>query len=59
VQFRPLTFDDTYEYPTGATVLGFIFTLSSISCVPIAAVYYIATAKGSLKQVSFNALTDK
>ncbi|XP_060591310.1 sodium- and chloride-dependent creatine transporter 1-like [Ruditapes philippinarum] len=50
VQFRPLTFDDTYEYPTGATVLGFIFTLSSISCVPIAAVYYIATAKGSLKQ---------
>ncbi|XP_045167232.2 sodium- and chloride-dependent GABA transporter 1-like [Mercenaria mercenaria] len=50
VKYKPLSFSETYEYPIGATVLGFIFTLSSISCVPISAIYYIATANGSLKQ---------
>lgn len=57
IKYRPLTFSATYEYPTGATVLGFIFTLSSISCVPIVAVHSIFKAKGSLKQRFMKAVT--
>ncbi|XP_053377145.1 sodium- and chloride-dependent creatine transporter 1-like isoform X2 [Mercenaria mercenaria] len=50
LRYKPLTFSETYEYPTGATVFGFILTLSSIACVPITAIYHVVTTTGSLKQ---------
>ncbi|KAK7474555.1 hypothetical protein BaRGS_00034200, partial [Batillaria attramentaria] len=49
VNYTPLTYDK-YEYPPGASVIGWAIALSSILCIPGFALYGIITAKGSLSE---------
>lgn len=38
--YKPLTYNDVYTYPTWALVIGWCMTFSSITWVPLYAVYY-------------------
>lgn len=51
VWYTPLVFNQWYEYPTWANVLGWVLALSSILLVPGFALYMLATSPGTLKQV--------
>lgn len=51
VWYKPLTFNNSYIYPTWANVLGWILALSSILLVPGCALYMLGTGTGSLRQV--------
>jgi len=44
----------TYIYPTYANVIGWMVAGASMCIVPLYALYYILTTKGTLKEVSKN-----
>ncbi|XP_077396249.1 sodium- and chloride-dependent GABA transporter 3-like [Festucalex cinctus] len=50
VDYKPLTFNRWYVYPTWAYVMGWMMALSSILLVPGWALYKLSTAKGTLSQ---------
>ncbi|XP_075998742.1 sodium- and chloride-dependent GABA transporter 2-like [Genypterus blacodes] len=50
VQYQPLVFNRWYVYPTWAYVLGWLFALSSILCVPGCALFKLCTGTGTLSQ---------
>lgn len=50
VDFSTLTYGD-YIYPMEATVIGMFIALSSISMVPIVAVYKVCHLTGPIKEV--------
>ncbi|XP_072926070.1 sodium-dependent noradrenaline transporter isoform X1 [Hemitrygon akajei] len=49
VKFKPLTYDE-YIFPFWANVVGWGIALSSMSLVPIYAIYKIFTVRGTLKE---------
>lgn len=51
IQYRPLTFNRWYVYPTWAYVMGWMMALSSILLVPGWALYKLTTVTGTLSQV--------
>lgn len=51
VDFSTLSYGD-YIYPVEATVLGLFIALSSISMVPIVAIYKVCQLTGPIKEVS-------
>ena len=51
IYFTPLKYGNV-EYPTYAHILGFGMSFASMFWIPSYAVYYIATERGSLKDVS-------
>ena len=54
-QYEPLTIGrsrDIYSYPDWSNTFGWIMAGSSCMCIPVVAIYYLATAKGSLMEVS-------
>ncbi|NP_001161527.1 dopamine transporter-like protein [Saccoglossus kowalevskii] len=47
--YKPLTYDD-YVYPPWANAVGWMLAISSMSCIPIFAVYILITTPGTLKE---------
>ena len=52
VQFSPLTYNKTYEYPAWAQGLGLTMAFSSMVCIPGFFVIKLLVTPGSLKEVS-------
>lgn len=50
VQFTPLTYNSTYEYPGWAQAIGMSFAFSSMVCIPGFFVIKMIITPGSLKQ---------
>ena len=50
VDFKPLKYNEVYEYPTWATALGWCLAMSSILQVPIYAIYAYLTTPGSPRE---------
>ncbi|XP_046744690.1 sodium- and chloride-dependent GABA transporter 1-like [Diprion similis] len=50
VQYKPLKYGSTYEYPLWAEVVGFILSFSSMIWIPAYAVYYVIASPGSFKE---------
>ncbi|XP_024944134.1 sodium- and chloride-dependent GABA transporter 1 isoform X2 [Cephus cinctus] len=50
VQYEPLTYGNTYKYPTWAEILGFTMSFSSMIWIPAYAIYYVVTTPGSIKE---------
>nr|XP_061797462.1 sodium- and chloride-dependent GABA transporter 3-like [Nerophis lumbriciformis] len=50
VDYKPLTFNRRYLFPTWAHVMGWMMALSSILLVPGWALYKLITTKGTLRQ---------
>uniref|UniRef100_UPI00398F8496 sodium-dependent noradrenaline transporter n=1 Tax=Pristiophorus japonicus TaxID=55135 RepID=UPI00398F8496 len=49
VKFKPLTYDD-YVFPNWANLVGWGVAVSSMSLVPIYAIYKLLTVRGTLKE---------
>ena len=47
IDFKPLKYNDYYEYPAWATALGWVLAMSSILQVPIYAIYAYLTTPGT------------
>ena len=45
-----MTFGEDYVYPKWAEIMGLCISFSSMIWVPIYAIYYLITSKGSLKE---------
>lgn len=50
IDFKPLKYNDTYEYPGWATAVGWTMAMSSILQVPIYATYAYLTTPGTPKE---------
>lgn len=50
IDFKPLKYNDVYEFPTWATALGWVLAMSSIMQVPIYAAYALLTTPGTFKE---------
>lgn len=50
IDFKPLKYNDIYEFPTWATALGWTMAMSSILQVPIYAIYAYLTTPGTMKE---------
>ncbi|XP_046486074.1 sodium- and chloride-dependent GABA transporter 1 isoform X2 [Neodiprion pinetum] len=50
VQYKPLKYGSTYEYPLWAEVVGFILSFSSMIWIPAYAVYYVIASPGSFME---------
>lgn len=50
IDFKPLKYNDVYEFPAWATAMGWGLALSSIMQVPIYATYALLTTPGTLKE---------
>ncbi|XP_069046525.1 sodium- and chloride-dependent GABA transporter 2-like isoform X2 [Lepisosteus oculatus] len=50
VKYTPLKFNNTYVYPDWAYVLGWLFVLSSVTCVPLVMLYKLTRTAGALHQ---------
>ncbi|KYN36117.1 Sodium-dependent serotonin transporter [Trachymyrmex septentrionalis] len=50
VQYKPLKYGSSYEYPTWAEVVGVCLSLSSMIWIPGYALYYIISTPGSFKE---------
>lgn len=50
IGFKPLKYNDVYEFPTWATNLGYVLALSSMIQVPLYAIYAMLTTPGTLKE---------
>ncbi|KAL4656139.1 sodium- and chloride-dependent glycine transporter 1 isoform X1 [Arapaima gigas] len=46
IQYKPITYNE-YIYPGWSLVIGFCMALSSVICIPLYALYKIATSDGS------------
>ena len=52
IKWVPVKYGDV-EYPMYAHIIGFGMSLSSMLWIPGYAIYYLATQRGSLRDVSF------
>lgn len=52
VQYKPLKYGSSYEYPTWAEIVGVCLSLSSMIWIPGYALYYIIITPGSFKEVN-------
>ncbi|GFG35869.1 hypothetical protein Cfor_08730, partial [Coptotermes formosanus] len=50
VDYEPITYGKSYNYPRWAEGLGFCMSFASMIWVPAYAIYYVLTAPGSLKE---------
>ncbi|XP_015278380.1 PREDICTED: sodium- and chloride-dependent betaine transporter-like [Gekko japonicus] len=50
IRYKPLKYNNVYEYPTWGIVVGWLMALSSMICIPLYVVYILLKTKGSLKQ---------
>ncbi|XP_012269625.1 sodium- and chloride-dependent GABA transporter 1-like isoform X1 [Athalia rosae] len=50
VQYAPLKYGSTYEYPWWAEIVGFILSFSSMIWIPAYAIYYVVASPGSIKE---------
>ncbi|MEE6505811.1 hypothetical protein FKM82_005658 [Ascaphus truei] len=50
VNYKPLTYNNSYTYPWWGEAIGWCFAMSSMLCVPITFLYKITRAKGTLRQ---------
>ncbi|XP_075552545.1 sodium- and chloride-dependent GABA transporter 1-like isoform X2 [Dermacentor variabilis] len=48
IQYRPPVYAKTYFYPWWGELIGWFMALISVMMIPIYAIYYLITAKGSL-----------
>jgi hypothetical protein len=46
--------DENYVYPFWSNILGWMIAASSCICIPVVAIYYLATAKGTFMEVILN-----
>lgn len=51
VQFTPLKYNNTYEYPWWGHTLGLLLAFASIISVPLWILYSVAKTPGSIPQV--------
>lgn len=52
VQYKPLKYGSSYEYPTWAEIVGVCLSLSSMVWIPGYALYYVIITPGSFKEVN-------
>nr|XP_033190584.1 sodium- and chloride-dependent GABA transporter 1-like [Bombus vancouverensis nearcticus]XP_033190585.1 sodium- and chloride-dependent GABA transporter 1-like [Bombus vancouverensis nearcticus] len=50
VQYKPLRYGNSYEYPTWAEIVGVCLSLSSMIWIPGYALYYVIVTPGSIKE---------
>ncbi|XP_029665225.1 sodium- and chloride-dependent GABA transporter 1-like [Formica exsecta] len=50
VQYKPLKYGSSYEYPTWAEMVGVCLSLSSIIWIPAYALYYVIIMPGTFKE---------
>ncbi|KAE8583142.1 hypothetical protein XENTR_v10020439 [Xenopus tropicalis] len=50
INYKPLTYNNSYTYPWWGEAIGWGFALSSMLCVPVTFLYKITCAKGSLRE---------
>ncbi|XP_011880464.1 PREDICTED: sodium- and chloride-dependent GABA transporter 1-like [Vollenhovia emeryi] len=50
VQYKPLKYGSSYEYPTWAEIVGVCLSLSSMAWIPGYALYYVIITPGSFKE---------
>ncbi|KAG8447809.1 hypothetical protein GDO86_015060 [Hymenochirus boettgeri] len=50
INYKPLTYNNTYTYPWWGEAIGWCFALSSMLCVPVTVLYKFTRAKGSVKE---------
>ncbi|OCT57420.1 hypothetical protein XELAEV_18003554mg [Xenopus laevis] len=50
INYKPLTYNNSYTYPWWGEAIGWGFALSSMLCVPVTFLYKISRAKGSLRE---------
>ncbi|XP_012227579.1 sodium- and chloride-dependent GABA transporter 1-like [Linepithema humile] len=50
VQYKPLKYGSSYEYPTWAEIVGVCLSLSSMIWIPGYALYYVIITPGSIKE---------
>ncbi|OWF36769.1 Sodium- and chloride-dependent GABA transporter 2 [Mizuhopecten yessoensis] len=48
IMFRPLTYNNTYEYPDWAQGFGIMLAVSSMVCIPAYGIFKMATTDGAL-----------
>lgn len=53
VKFKPLVYNNLYEYPAWGEGIGWMLALSSMVFIPGYAIYKIVITPGTLKEVSF------
>lgn len=54
VNYKPVTYNKTYEYPSWAVFIGWCMALSSMLCIPVYFVYQLLVTPGNLRQVIFS-----
>ncbi|XP_010787868.1 sodium- and chloride-dependent creatine transporter 1-like isoform X1 [Notothenia coriiceps] len=50
VNYKPLTYNNTYVYPWWGEVIGWCLALSSMLCIPVSILYKLVSAKGTFKE---------
>jgi hypothetical protein len=50
-QYRPLTYNRTYQYPQWAIGLGLFMAIASMICIPLYFIVKLACASGTLRMV--------
>ncbi|XP_078520700.1 sodium- and chloride-dependent creatine transporter 1 [Lissotriton helveticus] len=50
VNYKALTYNNTYTYPWWGEAIGWAFAMSSMLCVPLTFIYKLSRAKGTLKE---------
>ncbi|XP_060788391.1 sodium- and chloride-dependent creatine transporter 1-like [Neoarius graeffei] len=50
VNYKPLTYNNTYVYPWWGEMIGWWMALSSMLCIPLTVIYKLIMAKGSFRQ---------
>ncbi|KAF7645774.1 hypothetical protein LDENG_00198260 [Lucifuga dentata] len=50
VNYKPLTYNNTYVYPWWGEVIGWCLALSSMLCIPISLLYKLFRAKGTFRE---------
>lgn len=52
VQYQPLTYGSSYQYPMWAQGLGIAISFSSMVWIPAYAIFYMIKSKGTFMEVS-------
>ncbi|XP_021352796.1 sodium- and chloride-dependent taurine transporter-like [Mizuhopecten yessoensis] len=50
IMFKPLTYNNTYQYPTWAQAFGVMMAVSSMMCIPVYGLVKLMSTDGSLKE---------
>ena len=52
ISYEPVKYGKDYDYPKWAEFMGICLSLTSMSCVPGYAIYYLITQPGTFREVS-------